>query len=134
MNVATYQSKASEFECCALIRAAAPDSSLWRPRKRIHSGETSYSSDFADLPAELFLSSITSPALTVRELLSNIYVRRLGGFGKYSWHTGPSSGCCSAPLLGLPPSSLRNRLRALCNWDFEFPIEYPKMRAISLWP
>jgi len=29
-------------------------------------------------------------------------------------------------------SSSRSRLRALCNWDFEFPIEHPKIWAISL--
>jgi hypothetical protein len=29
-------------------------------------------------------------------------------------------------------SSSRRRLRALCNWDFELPIEHPKIWAISL--
>jgi len=36
------------------------------------------------------------------------------------------------PPLGISASSFRNRLRALYNWDFEFPTEYPKIEAISL--
>jgi hypothetical protein len=79
--------------------------------------------------AELYLSPITGAS----SLLSNIHQSddwrrlRLGlqlvdGF----WFAS-----CGGPLPGFAASSSRKRLRALCNWDFEFPTEYPKRLAIS---
>jgi hypothetical protein len=39
---------------------------------------------------------------------------------------------CTSGLSGLLINNVRKRLRALYNWDFELPIEYPKRSAISL--
>ena len=39
---------------------------------------------------------------------------------------------CNSGLSRLLINNVRKRLRALYNWDFELPIEYPKRSAISL--